>query len=167
MMRKFGRRQWVEIILVGLSLVMASAWPASAAETRYRMVEKSGEYLITTGGGRLLPLFTSDEDGNLPENLAVAQARFARRKDRIERWYAKWEPDLLGNYRQHELRDLAMIPVEILLIPVDFVRSITPKPKTKKKVRREVEYISIEAFIAEDCRQEFAHKWKDAGESGR
>ena len=142
--------------LATLSLVVTLAGGcASTGQTTYRMTTQDGGFVITTGGGRMLPYFTADVDGNLPADRAVADARFGRRRKRVEDWYARRDPDMLGDYRVHQLRDLAMIPVGIVLIPVNFVKSVTRGfIKRKPGIRAEAELLALQAFIADDVQNE-------------
>ncbi len=106
------------------------------------------------------PYYTENENFELPKEKSVAEARFQRRKEYIEKWYLEYRPD---DVKKHNwfievpagLLVVATFPISFLLLEwLDEKHRSRPEEieKTKQSnIRHEKACEEMHEFIIKDC----------------
>lgn len=144
-----------------LTMISALLFSAVSFADQYKLEESGGGYCYTIQNV-CLPDFTQDENYRLPKNKEVAEERFKRRKEFVEKWYQENSPQYLKktNYFIEVPKAIISVPLFPLfgfLEWIDEKKRSSPDEIEKQKRNNEIYLRSrdqMHEFIVKDCEQE-------------
>ncbi len=125
-------------------------------------LENRGTGYCYTIGGLCFPELTRDENFNLPSDKTLAEERFARRREYVEKWYEKNDPEDLHppNKTIEMIKALVLLPLfPVFLIAEVFYHDHQVTPEETERIKKSNEEYGRKRkelldYVVSDCLSE-------------